>query len=416
MRPELMLFFILTAFVALANGLGDGVYSNYFKEVYQVTAFQRGLIEFPRELPGLLCALFIGALSFLGDLKVAFLTQLFAIIGVAVLGLFTPPFAVMLIFLFINSVGLHLYMPLQDAIGMSLAEQGMIGRRMGQYSSVRAAFSLVAALLIFFGFRTGFFSFATPVKTVFLASAAAYVVAMFVTTLMIRRVPRRQAVQHRKKVVWRRQYGYFYLLTILHGVQKQIAFVYGTWVIVDVLLKRADTLALLSIAGGFISIFFVNLLGRWMDRYGIKRMMFVEALAFIGLYIIFGCVVWGITSGTLPSEGWAVWFIYLLFILDRLSMQIGMVRAIYMRSIAWSEEEVTSTLSMGVSLDHVVSILAAICGGFVWSQWGSHWVFFMAAAFSLGNLYVALRVQPEKEQAEAAAMRLRLRESGTAIS
>lgn len=71
---------------------------------------------------------------------------------------------------------------------------------------------------------------------------------------------------------------------------------------------------------------------------------------------------------------------------------------------------------MGVSLDHVVSILAAICGGFVWSQWGSHWVFFMAAAFSLGNLYVALRVQPEKEQAEAAAMRLRLRESGTAIS
>ena len=416
MRPELMLFFILTAFVALANGLGDGVYSNYFKEVYEVTAFQRGLIEFPRELPGLLCALFIGALSFLGDLKVAFLTQVFAAIGVAVLGLFTPPFAVMLVFLFINSFGLHLYMPLQDAIGMSLAEQDMIGRRMGQYSSVRAAFSLVAALLIFFGYRIGFFSFATPVKTVFLASAAAFIVAMVVTALMVRRVPGRPVVEHRKKVVWRRQYGHFYLLTILHGVQKQIAFVYGTWVIVDVLLKRADTLALLSITGGFISIFFVNLLGRWMDRYGIKRMMFVEALAFIGLYIIFGCVVWGITSGALPPEGWPVWFIYLLFILDRLSMQIGMVRSIYMRSIAWSEEEVTSTLSMGVSLDHVVSILAAICGGFVWSQWGSHWAFFMAAAFSLGNLYVALRVQPEKEQAEAAVMRLKLQESSTAIS
>ena len=47
MRPELFLFFVLLSAVALGNGLSDAVYSNYFKEVYQVTAFQRGLIEFP---------------------------------------------------------------------------------------------------------------------------------------------------------------------------------------------------------------------------------------------------------------------------------------------------------------------------------------------------------------------------------
>ena len=52
-RPEIFLFFLLLSAVALGNGLSDAVYSNYFKEVYQVTAFQRGLIEFPRELPGL---------------------------------------------------------------------------------------------------------------------------------------------------------------------------------------------------------------------------------------------------------------------------------------------------------------------------------------------------------------------------
>jgi len=55
MKPGVFLFFVLVAAVALGNGLSDGVYSNYFKEVYQITAFQRGLIEFPRELPGLCC-------------------------------------------------------------------------------------------------------------------------------------------------------------------------------------------------------------------------------------------------------------------------------------------------------------------------------------------------------------------------
>ncbi len=405
-RTEILMFFILIAAVGLGNGLSDGVYSNYFKEVYQVTAVQRGLIEFPRELPGVLCAFMIGMLGFLGDLRVSFIAQVLAILGVAMLGLFTPSFGVMLIFLFINSMGMHLFMPLQDAIGMSLAEPDQIGRRMGQYFSIRAAFNLIAALLVFFGFRTGFFTFHTSIKWISLVAASALICAAVMTVAMIRKVKPQKAVRRKTKLILRKQYRYFYLLTILHGVQKQIAFVYGTWVIVDLLLKKADTLALLTIVIGFISIFFLNMLGEWMDRFGIKRMMYIDALTFIGIYIIYGFVVWGITSEALPSQGLSVWIVYLLFVLDRLSMQIGMVKSIYLRSIAWNNDEITSTLSMGISLDHVVSILAAIAGGYVWSQWGSQWVFFMAAAFSLGNLYVAYRVQPDKEKAVAEKMRL----------
>ncbi|MDP2815019.1 MAG: hypothetical protein Q8S15_03500 [Erysipelotrichaceae bacterium] len=406
MRPGVFLFFVLVAAVALGNGLSDGVYSNYFKEVYQVTAFQRGLIEFPRELPGLLCAIVIGGLGFLGDLKTAFIAQILSIIGVTVLGLFTPTFGVMLIFLFINSMGMHMFMPLQDAIGMSLAEPNQVGKRMGQFFSTRAAFNLVAALLVFFGFRYGFFSFATSVTWIFLVSAMAFAFAAIITLVMIKRVGPTKKVMRTNKLVIHKQYRYFYILTILHGVQKQVAYVYGTWVIVDLLLKKADTLALLAITVGFVSIFFLNLIGHWMDKYGIKRMMYVDALTFIGVYIIYGFVVWGITSKVLPSTGWSIWIVYLLFVLDRLSMQIGMVKSIYLRSIAFNEQDVVSTLSMGISLDHMVSIVAAIAGGFVWSVWGSQWVFFFAAFFSLGNLYVAYKVQPEKEKALAETMRL----------
>jgi MFS family permease len=411
LQPEMVMFFILISFVALGNGLSDGVYSNYFKEVYNVTALQRGFIEFPRELPGLLCAIVIGFLGFLGDLRLIVVTQMMAIIGVTLLGLFTPAFGIMLIFLFINSMGFHLFMPLQDSIGMSLAEPNQVGRRMGQYFSVRAVFSLIAALLIFFGFRIGFFSFDTSIKWVFLASAGAFIVALLVTAVMIRRINPPRAIYCKKKLVIRKQYRYYYFLTILHGVQKQIALVFGTWVIVDLLLKKADTIALLVIVVGFISIFFLNMLGRWMDQFGIKNMMYVDGITFIGVYMLYGFVVWGITADVLPARGLAVWMVYLLFVLDRLSMQIGMVKSLYMRSIAWSPEEVTSTLSMGVSLDHVVTIFAAIAGGYIWTQWGSQWVFFMAAFFSLGNLYVAYRVQPEAEKALAEKMRMELQQN-----
>ncbi|MFW6287557.1 MAG: MFS transporter, partial [bacterium] len=345
-------------------------------------------------------------LGFLGDIRVALIAQIMAIIGVSMLGLFTPSFAVMLVFLFINSMGMHLFMPLQDAIGMSLAEPEIIGRRMGQFSSVRAVFSLLAALLVFFGFRSGFFSFNTSIIWVFIISAIFFFFAALITVLMVRRTKPQRLASRKLNLVFRKEYRYFYLLTILHGVQKQIAYVYGTWVIVDLLLKKADTLALLTIVVGFLSIFFLNMLGKWMDRFGIKRMMYVDALTFIFVYIIYGFVVWGITSAVLPTHGMAIMIVYLLFILDRLSMQMGMVKSIYLRSIAWKESEITSTLSMGISMDHVVSILAAFAGGFVWTNWGSHWVFFLAALFSLGNLYAAYRVQPDKEKELAEKMRL----------
>ena len=207
-RPEVLMFFILISAVSLGNGLSDGVYSNYFKEVYHITAFQRGFIEFPRELPGLLCAVVIGTLGFLGDLRVAFIAQICAVIGVTMLGLLTPSFGVMLIFLFINSMGMHLFMPLQDAIGMSLAEQNQIGRRMGQYSSVRAAFSLIGALLVFFGFRTGLFAFDTSIKWVFIVAAGAFLCAMAMAAVMIKRLKPQRTAPRRTKLVLRKQYRY----------------------------------------------------------------------------------------------------------------------------------------------------------------------------------------------------------------
>lgn len=410
-RKALLLFFSLVAVVAFANGLSDAVMGNYFKEVYAVTPVQRGFIEFPRELPGLLCAVVVSLLSPLGDRRTAFLAQLCACAGLVVLGVWTPSFGVMLVFLFTYSMGMHLFMPLYDSIGLSLAEQGNVGRRIGQYASVKSAFTFAASLLVFVGFRVGFFSFKTERKAIFLVAAAAFAAAAVIALLLAREgggEPRKQKV----RLVFRKQYKYFYLLTVLHGVQKQIAFVYGSWVVIDLLRRGADTMALLYIASSFVCIFFMNLIGRWIDKLGIKKMMFLDAATFIGVYVIYGFLVWGISSAVLPSTGWSVMVIYILFVLDRMSMQIGVVKSVYLRSIALSDEDVTATLSTGISLDHIVSIIAAMAGGYVWAQWGSQWVFFMAAAFSLGNVYIAWRVQPEREHEEAMAYRAARAEHG----
>ena len=123
------LFLMIVAASALGFGLTGGVLSNYFKEVYSTTAFQRGLIEFPRETPGVLIILVIAFLSGFSDIRLAMVAQAFAMIGIITLGIFTPPFAIMLFLIFINSMGHHLNMPVQDSLGMSLIKDNKeIGR------------------------------------------------------------------------------------------------------------------------------------------------------------------------------------------------------------------------------------------------------------------------------------------------
>lgn len=406
MTPAMLLYMAVIALVALGNGFSDSILANYFKDAYHVDAVQRGFIEFPREMPGFLCALAIAALSTLGDIRASMVAQVLCVVGLTVLGLFTPAFGVMLIFLFFYSSGIHLFMPLSDSIGMALAEPDRIGKRMGQYNAVKQAVGFVAAIVVFFGFRLGWFSFSTQIKLPFLIAAVCFALAFAALVLLDRRAGHAHPKQKRKfRLVFRREYKYYYMLTVVRGVQKQIAFVYGTWVIVDLLSKGADVTAMLAIVSSFICIFFMTALGKWMDKFGIKKMMYVDALTFISVYVLYGLVVMGINAGSLPSVGWPVLMVYVLFILDRMSMQIGMVNAIYLRSIALDEDEVTATLSTGVSLDHIVSILAATAGGFVWKYWGSQWVFFIAAFLSLINIAVAWLVKPEQERAHALEVR-----------
>ena len=69
------------------------------------------------------------------------------------------------------------------------------------------------------------------------------------------------------------------------------------------------------------------------------------------------------------------------------------IRVSYLRSIAKSEMDITHTLTTGMSMDHVVSILCAYLGGIVWTHYGPQYVFYAAAALSLTNLVVAILVK-----------------------
>ena len=370
-QRSLWVYMAVLALAALGAGLSDSVFSNYFKDAYDVTAMQRGLIEIPRELPGFIGVFIVSLLVFLGDLRIAIMAQALMVIGLVLLGFLTPPFAVMLIFIFIHSLGGHLWYPLQDSLGLHMIrDNGSAGKLIGRFKGVSTAFGMLAGLIVFIGFRNGFFSFTTPLKATFILAAVLFLAVLSLLVYLMRLMPdkngeplvtgRRFSLKGRRiKLVFNRAYRYYYALAIVFGVQKQIMMVFAPWVLIDLLGKKADTLALLTIIGSFIGIFFIPALGRWVDRFGIRKMLYVDAFSFIVVYILYGILSAGFNLGFFARTGLPVLFVFALFVIDRMSMQMGLIRSLYLRTIALKPEDIGPTLTLGQSMDHFVSITCA---------------------------------------------------------
>ncbi|MCL2772239.1 MAG: MFS transporter [Oscillospiraceae bacterium] len=399
-QKAVRIFFVITALTGLGLGLSDGVFANYFKDAYQIDAFQRGIIEIPRETPGVISLFIISGLAFLGDVKLSAIAQILSAVSLVVLGLYTPAFGVMLVFLFINSLGMHMFMPLGDSIGLSLAGKGSFGTMMGRFNGVRTAFTMTAGILVFVGFKTGFFSFTAPVKIIFLIAAFLFAV-VFVLMIAIHRTDSEISKPKKVKIVIRKEYSTYYLISMLYGARKQIMFVYGPWVLIDLLGFGADTMALLAISGAAVGIFFIPAVGRWIDRFGTARIMTIEAACFFVIYIAYGVLSAGLHNGAFVAAGLTVVIAFILNMIDRMTMQFTLVRSVYMRRIALFDEDVTPTLSLGLTLDHTLSILSAVFCGWLWSEFGPQYVFVFAAMLSVANMAVA-RYCAKKEKVEKA--------------
>ena len=400
MRKAIIDYMAVVALTGLGLGLSDSVFSNYFRDAYNVDALQRGWIELPRESPGILSMFILSGLAFLGDKRLAIIAQALSIIGIMALGLLEPPFTLMLVFLFINSLGMHMFIPLYDSLGMSLAKKGDYGTVMGRFNSMRTAFAMIAGILVFVGFRSGFFSFTTPIILNFVIAGVLFSI-VFVLLLYLMKITE-DPKSDKPRFVLRKEYKKFYLLALLFGARKQIMYVYGPWVLIELLGFGADNMALLIISGAAIGIFFLPLVGKWIDKYGTGKIMMIEAAIFLVVYLGYGVISAGLHGGWLLGMASVVGIAVAVNIADRTTIQFGMVRTIYMRSIAVTPEDVTPTLATGMAMDHVLSIASAIVCGWLWWELGPQYVFVFAGVLAAANLVVAISIKRETDKGEFA--------------
>lgn len=382
-KRDFILFLIVGVFLGVGQSVDGSTLNNFLKEKFDMLILQRSALELPRELPGFLVVVIIGFLYTLGDVRIAAVANVLAAGGMFALGIIPQSYALVLVCIFVYSAGTHVYMPLSNSIAMDFADEGKLGRKLGQVSAANTAALVVGSAVLWALFQFVHISFTTTFTIGAIAFLCAAVLLMFMK-------PGPPRVEGSKRFIFRKEYKLFYWLSVLYGVRKQIFITFGPWVLVDVFKQKVTTMTILFFIISVLGIFFKPLIGHLIDRVGEKFILCAEAAI---LFVV--CFGYSFADMILPVKG-AILLICACYIIDQLMSSVAMARATYMKKIAIRPEDVSPTLSLGISIDHIMSMSLPMVGGLVWYGSGSHgyrYVFLAGAVIALVNFFSARRIR-----------------------
>jgi len=379
MSRELKLFAAASLVIGLSYSIIDSTFNNFLNDRFSLSGFERSFLEFPRELPGFLVVFVSALLWFLCSRRLGVVAIILGLIGTVLIGFVSSTYAIMVICLFVYSMGQHLFMPISSTIGMELAREGKTGQRLGQLNGVRNLATILGSFLVFLGFKYLGFNYhhTFALAAIGLAVAAVLMFAMKPETV----------TQPKTYLKLRKEYRLYYILAVLFGSRKQLFLTFAPWVIVTVFNQPTQTLATLLTIGGIIGILFQPFLGWAIDRLGERFVLALEAVL-----LVFVCIGYGVAR-SLFSESTAFLVTCVLYLVDQMLFSVNMARAMYMKKIALRPEDIQPALTAGLTLDHVFSILFAVLGGIIWSAFGYQYVFIMGGLIAILNFVAAIKVR-----------------------
>jgi len=375
---------LATLFFGAASGIFTATLNNYLAEVHHLGAEARGWLELPRELLGFLIMFVAGMmLTVFRETQMAAVAMLLTAIGAVGLGYLAPTHATLVIFIIIWSLGDHIIFAVEGPIGLKLAKGGKEGRRLGQFGGARNLGTILGVGVIFALART-----LGDRYSLFYAIAAgcALIAGVLYAGLNVGRgdTPSR-------RLVFKKKYRLFYVISALFGIRKQIFLAFGAWVLIEIHGVSVSTIALLYFIAATLGVVLRPLLGEVIDWLGERTVLAADELLLLCI-----CLTYAFAGEVFSGDG-VLLALYGAYILDIILFALRVARTTYLKKIADDPADITPTISMGITIDHAVAMTLPILSGYIWEAYGFQWVFILAGSIAFGGFFVCLRIRtPER--------------------
>lgn len=373
--------------VSFGQGLFRGASTNFYVDTLALSGSQVLWLAGIREIPGL-ALMFIAALIM--HLPLSRRTAVSVLLMGIGYGLYATvhSYTGLIAVALIGSLGFHNWMPLQRALAMSLSTKEKSGRVLGSLSSIRALASIVGMGGIVLCSKL----FASLSLRVFYAVGGTLIA---LAALLVARLPANAGSTEttQPRMLLKRRYWLYYVLTFFEGSRMQIFGTFGTLVLVQYYGLEVWEISLLLLVGSIVNFFVTPFLGRLLDRIGER---IVLSTSYVALALCF------VGYATLHNA----WLLGGLLISINLLVTLSMGLSTYVNRIA-PPEELTPTLSAGVSINHVTSVTMSLLAGTLLSIvgyeglcWGAAIIILLSVPFALA-LKIDVPVVPKPAPAPA---------------
>ena len=375
--------FLLSLLVtALGYGVYKGIIDNYLAEIVGMGEFDRGVAEFFRELPGLLLVFILAVFYTCSAEKLYKIGAVIMLAGIGMLSIVSPTKIMVTLAVCVYSLGEHIQLGMKNTLTLEYAKDGQSGEALGWQNAVYQIGTLAGYIVIIVAFS--FFLHTKPYKPFFIL-AGILMAAGAVFAFKI--VGNSETDKSKSRFYFRKKFTKYYMLEVFYGARKQVFFTFGPYVLILFYGANATVISLLFAISAVSCYFLAPLVGRIIDKLGYKIVMISDTLILVVV-----CFFYGFAHHIFPMH---IAFIVccINYILDSVISLASMASNVYVQDISDSAEEMRATISTGISVNHLITVLIALFGGWIWQTLGIETLFILSAILGLCNSAYAATIK-----------------------
>jgi MFS family permease len=383
---------IASFFLYFGFNIWRAVFNNFAVEELGVTAQQIGVIQAVREIPGLMGFALGFLVLWLSEMRVMGLSVLLMGVGLVVSG-GSDTLIVLMTGTLVMSIGFHFYYPSHNSIVLMATGKEQAPKWLGRLRGISAFAAVIGTLVIWVlidGMRLGPLHIPAWGYRKLLYVTGAIVIVGSLLTLRGSQLRGRQ--REKRKVIVRRDYWLYYVLTFMMGSRRHIFTTFAIFMLVQIYGISVRETALLFLVNNVISTIVLPQLGRLVARYGERKVLTLNFLGLIFVFLGYAFVSF-------------VPILYALFVLDHVFFGFNLSVESYFQKIARSPEEITSNVSVAQTINHVSAMVVPVLGGILWEQVSPSATFLAGVVIALVSLVLVqfIRTEPTPELAPAGA-------------
>jgi len=371
-------FLIITSvLMTLTFSAWAALLNNFAIEKANFSGAEIGMLQSLREVPGFLAFTAIFVLLVLREQTFALLSLCLLSIGVAITGLF--PYEIGLYATTVlMSIGFHYFETINNSLSLQWLSKEEAPSVLGQLISVKALAALVTYGVIWVMFSL----LAVEYSTAYLFFGGLGFILFLWLWLAFPRFE--NPVEQHKKLIVRKRYWLYYLLTFFSGARRQIFMVFAGFMMVEKFGYDASDIAVLFIVNHLMNLYIAPKIGHWIGRIGERKALTIE---YIGLIFVF------VGYALVEDENIAA----ALYIIDHLFFAMAIALKTFFQKIA-DPKDIAASSGVSFTINHIAAVIIPASFGILWLYSPSS-VFYAGAAMAFTSLILTQQVDKELHKA-----------------